>query len=129
MSPTGKLILSKKKIKKSWFVDLIILLAKFSVLSTLTLSVLSARESFEFNLGQRINILSDKAFRKTSENEFEAIGNVVITHLKNAIYGEKAKVNFTTGDTEVIGNVRYVAPEMTLYGTKLKYNFMSKKYL
>ncbi|MDO9183454.1 MAG: hypothetical protein Q7U04_13650, partial [Bacteriovorax sp.] len=86
-----------------------------------------ARETFEFNLGQKINILSDKAFRKSSENEFEAVGNVVITHLKNSIYGEKAKINFTTGDAEIIGNVRYIAPEMTLYGTKLKYNFITRQ--
>jgi LPS-assembly protein len=87
----------------------------------------SAREKFEFNLGQKINVLSDKAFRKSSENEFEAIGNVVITHMKNSIYGEKAKINFTTGDAEIIGNVRYIAPELTLYGTKLKYNFLTKQ--
>jgi LPS-assembly protein len=86
-----------------------------------------ARENFEFNLGQKINVLSDKAFRKSSENEFEAIGNVVITHMKNSIYGEKAKINFTTGNAEIIGNVRYISPEMTLYGTKLKYNFLTRE--
>ena len=85
-----------------------------------------ARESFEFDLGQKINILSDKAFRKASENEFEAIGNVVITNLNNSIYGEKALINFTTGETKVEGNVRYIAPGMTLYGTKLNYNFLTK---
>lgn len=100
--------------------SLLFLLSSFS-------SFLSARESFEFNLGEKINILSDKAFRKSSENEFEAVGNVVITHLKNSIYGEKARINFTTGETEVIGNVRYIAPQMTLYGAKLKYNFLSKQ--
>jgi LPS-assembly protein len=103
---------------------------KFSALLTLSFFLFStniyAREAFEFNLGQKINILSDKAFRKTSENEFEAVGNVVITHLKNSIYGEKATINFTTGETEVVGNVRYIAPEMTLYGTKLHYNFLTK---
>lgn len=97
------------------------------ILSSISISSIYAREAFEFNLGQKINVLSDKAFRKTSENEFEAMGNVVITHLKNAIYGEKAKINFTTGDAEVIGNVRYIAPEMTLYGTKLKYNFITRE--
>lgn len=86
-----------------------------------------AREAFEFDLGQKINVLSDKAFRKSSENEFEAVGNVVITHLKNSIYGEKATINFTTGETEVFGNVRYIAPEMTLYGAKLNYNFLTKR--
>lgn len=109
--------------------DLITLLVKFSALFflTLTSSRTYSRETFEFNLGQKINILSDKAFRKTTENEFEAIGNVVITHLKNSIYGEKAKINFTTGNAEIIGNVRYIAPEMTLYGTKLRYNFITRE--
>ncbi|MBC7714984.1 MAG: LPS-assembly protein LptD [Rhizobacter sp.] len=105
-------------------------MVKFSVLLTLSFlfrsSILFARETFEFNLGQKVNILSDKAFRKSSENEFQAVGNVVITHLKNSIYGEKATINFTTGETEVEGNVRYIAPEMTLYGTKLRYNFITK---
>lgn len=111
--------------------DHITSLVKYSALFCLSLLVLiqssSARETFEFDLGQKINVLSDKAFRKSSENEFEAVGNVVITHLKNSIYGEKARINFTTGEAEVVGNVRYIAPEMTLYGTKLNYNFLSKK--
>ena len=100
---------------------------KYSVLFFLIQTNLLARETFEFNLGEKINILSDKAFRKSSQNEFEAVGNVVITHLKNSIYGEKAKINFTTGETEVLGNVRYIAPELTLYGTKLNYNFLTKQ--
>lgn len=104
---------------------------KFSALFALSFVLftqsLIAREAFEFDLGQKINILSDKAFRKSSENEFEAVGNVVITHLKNSIYGEKARINFTTGETEVLGNVRYIAPEMTLYGAKLNYNFLTKR--
>ncbi len=103
------------------------LLVKFILFFCLISSSLNARESFEFNLGQRINILSDKAFRKTKENEFEAIGNVVITHLKNSIYGERAKINFNSGVTYVEGNVRYISPETTLYGTKLEYNFINRK--
>ncbi|MBY0413206.1 MAG: hypothetical protein K2Q18_03530, partial [Bdellovibrionales bacterium] len=116
--------------KPSWFAVHITSLVKFSALFALSFILITtsifARETFEFDLGQKINVLSDKAFRKSSENEFEAVGNVVISHLKNSIYGEKAKINFTTGETEVLGNVRYIAPEMTLYGTKLNYNFISK---
>jgi LPS-assembly protein len=104
---------------------------KFSALFFLSFFLFStstfARETFDFDLGQKINVLSDKAFRKTSDDEFEAVGNVVITHLKNSIYGEKAVINFTTGETEVMGNVRYIAPEMTLYGTKLNYNFIGRQ--
>lgn len=80
------------------------------------------RESFQFNLGDNIHVLSDKAFRKSKENKFEAVGNVVITHQKNAIYGEKATLSFNSGETKVIGNVRYVSPTMTMYGAQLDYN-------
>lgn len=86
-------------------------------------SELLARESFEFNVGEKVRVLSDTAFRRTTENLFEAVGNVIITHSTNAIYGEKAGLSFETGEVEVMGNVRYVGPSMTLYGSKLKYNF------
>jgi LPS-assembly protein len=114
-------------------VALITSLVKFKVFCVLLLSLfnvlsnqLQARESFDFDLGSKINILSDKAFRKSNQNEFEAVGNVVISHLKNTLYGESAKINFTTGEVRVVGNVRYVAPEITLYGAELFYNFQSK---
>lgn len=82
-----------------------------------------ARQSFEFSLGDRVTILSDKAFRRSKDNSFEAIGNVIIKSSSNSIYGEKASMQLNTGETTVIGNVRYIAPDMTLYGTNLKYNF------
>jgi LPS-assembly protein len=110
----------KTKIAKFWSLVLIILLVNIS-----NTSKLFARESFQFNLGDNINVLSDKAFRKSRENKFEAVGNVVITHLENAIYGEKATLNFGNGDTRVIGNVRYVSPSMTMYGSQLDYNINS----
>lgn len=90
---------------------------------------LHAREVFEFNLGEKIRVLSDTAFRKSSENIFEAVGNVIITHLSSAIYGEKATLSFETGEAEIVGNVRYVGAEMTLYGSRLKYNFNDESLL
>ena len=94
-----------------------------------TTSDLSARESFQFNLGDKIHILSDKAFRRSQNNVFEAVGNVVITHKNNSIYGEKASMTFSSGDTKVVGNVRYIGPQVTLYGSELKYNLNSAKVL
>lgn len=93
----------------------------------LSLNKGEAREDFEFSLGDKVRVLSDKAFRKTKENKFEAVGNVIITHAENAIYGEKASMSFNTGETQVIGNVRYVGPNITLHGTELNYNFKDKK--
>lgn len=84
---------------------------------------LKARESFDFTLGDKVRVLSDKAFRKSKENKFEAVGNVVITQGDNTIYGEKASMSFKTGKTQVIGNVRYIGPNLTLHGSELNYNF------
>lgn len=74
-------------------------------------------------MGEKVHILSDKAFRRSKENIFEAIGNVIITHEQNAIYGEKATIAFASGETNVFGNVRYIGPTMTLYGSEMSYNF------
>ena len=81
------------------------------------------RANFRFKVGDDIQILSDKAYRKTSTSEYEAIGNVVITHGTEMLYGEKASIAFGEGTLEVLGNVRYVGELATLYGTELFYNF------
>ncbi|MDC0255391.1 hypothetical protein OAK75_10830 [Bacteriovoracales bacterium] len=81
------------------------------------------RANFRFKAGDDIQILSDKAYRKTSTSEYEAIGNVVITHGTEMLYGEKASIAFEEGTLEVLGNVRYVGELATLYGTELFYNF------
>ncbi len=88
---------------------------------------LSAQERFEFNLGDKIQILSDKGYRHTADNRFEAVGNVIITHLDQAIYGEKATIALGKGETVVEGNVRYVGPEMTMHGAKLTYDIQTQK--
>lgn len=82
-------------------------------------------QAFEINLGENVRVISDKAYRRSAENLFEAVGNVIITHDPNAIYGEKATLGFETGDADVFGNVRYVGPEMTMYGSELHYNFQT----
>ncbi len=82
-----------------------------------------AKEIFEIGEGQKVSILSDKAFRTSNGDIFEAIGNVVITHTNSSIYGEKAQVDFPKGETHVEGNVRYISPTMNMYGSKLTYNF------
>lgn len=92
-------------------------------------SNLFAREKFEFSLGKSVHVLSDKAFRRSRENIFEAVGNVIITQQENAIYGDKATISFSSGDAEVSGNVRYIGPEATVYGSQLKYNFNNNNFV
>ena len=98
-----------------------------SCIFNLFLSSSYARQTFEFTAGENVQVLSDKAYRKTVENRFEAVGNVIITQGTNSIYGEKATLSFQSGDTEVVGNVRYVGDQMTMYGSRLLYNFNSQK--
>ncbi|MEI8348442.1 MAG: OstA-like protein, partial [Pseudomonadota bacterium] len=90
-------------------------------------SNLLAKDKFEFSLGEQIHVLSDKAYRLGQNNYFEAIGNVVITHNQDAIYGEKASFSQDTGDVKVVGNVRYIGTDMTLYGSELDYNYLSQQ--
>lgn len=89
---------------------------------------LHARESFELQIGENIQVLSDKAFRDSAKNRFEAVGNVIITHQKNSIYGERASLDFSTGDAQVVGNVRYIGPSMTMYGSDMLYNFKDRTF-
>lgn len=79
------------------------------------------------NLGpnNEVQILSDKAFRKSSENSYEAHGNVIIKLKKDSIYGEKASLS--PKKAQVWGNVRYVGPEMTLYGTEIDFDLKEEK--
>jgi len=109
-------------------VDLIILLVRHKNICLLFSLILStdlfARENFVLGKGEEISILADKAYKKTQENSFEAIGNVIITHHASALYGEKAFVSMLTGEARVQGNVRYVSPQSTVYGTEIFYNFL-----
>ena len=83
----------------------------------------NAREMFEFALADKVQILSEKSYRKGKNNLFEAVGNVMIANKGNEIYGEKASLSLSTGEAKVMGNTRYISPNFTLYGTELIYNF------
>lgn len=97
--------------------------ALFSLTPITSVRADNTREDFQFNIGDKVRILSDKAFRRTREQTFDAVGNVIINQGDNAIYGEKAKLNMQTGESEVVGNVRYIGPTMTMYGSQMGFNF------
>ena len=84
------------------------------------------REQFEIDIGDKVQVLSDKAFRRFKEDEFEALGNVIITYGDESIYGEKASLSLKTGQIHVVSNVRYISPTITLYSSRLNYNFKTK---
>lgn len=76
----------------------------------------------QLNLGDRISIYSEKAYRKDEGTYFEAVGNVVIKSGADTVYGQKASFNFKTGLAEVEGNVRYIGEGITLYGSSIAFN-------
>ncbi len=85
-----------------------------------------AKELIELGLKSEIQILSDKAYRKTLDDSYEAHGNVIIKLKGDTIYGEKASVNLKEQRAEVFGNVRYVGSEYTLYATNILYRLDKK---
>jgi LPS-assembly protein len=107
-------------IKKSWSLDPIFLLVKCAVLFFLVNQLQAA--SPQFQLGDKVSIYSDKAFRKNGGEFFEAIGNVVIISEKDTMYGESASFDRTKMVFKMEGNVRLIANGMTLYGSHLEYN-------
>jgi LPS-assembly protein len=52
----------------------------------------------------------------------EAIGEVVIAHKQETIYGQTAKFNFGTGDFDIQGDVRFKTKDVSLHGSAIHYN-------
>lgn len=87
-----------------------------------------AREKLDFKLGDEIQVLADKSFGHTQEKKFEAVGNVIITHEENALYGESAIIDFKSHKITVKGNVRYVTKDLVIYGSSMTYNFKTTEF-
>ena len=100
-----------------------------SIVLSLTSVALYGRGQLQFQIGDEVGVYSDKAYRRGSERILEAVGNVVITHKTETLYGEIATLSFDTGNLDMRGNVRYISSEMTLYGSELHYNLNSQALL
>ena len=86
------------------------------------------KEIFKLTLGDRIQVFSDKAFRHSKDDVFEAVGNIIITYENATIYGDRARIAFSSGDIHVQGNARYIESGMTIYGTEVHWNFKTKTF-
>ncbi len=82
----------------------------------------SAADKPQLTLGDKINVFSDKAYRKNNGKYFEAVGNVVIISQSDTIYGELASLDQDSMLVKVEGNVRVITKDMTLYGSHIEYN-------
>ncbi len=81
-----------------------------------------------FGENDEVQILSDKAYRKSSDNSYEAHGNVIIKLGNDTIYGEKASISLATGLGKIWGNVRYTGPRFNLYGTEISYSLKKAEF-
>ena len=81
-----------------------------------------------FGENDEVQILSDKAYRKSSDNSYEAHGNVIIKLGNDTIYGEKASIALATKIGKIWGNVRYAGPKFNLYGTQISYSLQKAEF-
>jgi len=101
-------------IKKFWCLVLITFWANSNLYSS--------PEKPQLTIGDKINVFSDKAYRKNNGRYFEAVGSVVIISQSDTIYGELASLDQDSMLVKVEGNVRVITKDMTLYGSHIEYN-------
>lgn len=83
----------------------------------------------QLQIGDEINIYANKVFRRSNDNIFEAVGNTVITHKDETLYGHAASMDLKKGQVEVSGNVRYFAKDINIYGSRMAYEMKNKTLL
>lgn len=93
-----------------------------TISSGISKSAFAASDNPQFQIGDKVSIFSDKAYRKNEGRYFEAVGNVVIISQKDTIYGELASLDQDTLMVKIEGNVRVITKDMTLYGSHLEYS-------
>ncbi|MBF0299422.1 MAG: LPS-assembly protein LptD [Oligoflexia bacterium] len=93
----------------------------------LNFSSIAFASPLEMSVGDQIKITADKSIRYPEKNIFEAVGNVVIIHGGETIYGEKASFFVNNREVEVKGNVRYMGGDLTMYGQEMNYSINSKR--
>ncbi len=75
-------------------------------------------------IGDLISIYANKKNiiqKSKDERVIEAIGNVVIIHGAETIYGDVAKFNEKTLDFSIEGNVRLITPEYNLFASRAEF--------
>ncbi|MBF0359536.1 MAG: LPS-assembly protein LptD [Oligoflexia bacterium] len=81
----------------------------------------------EMAVGDQIKVSADKSTHHPETNIDEAIGNVVIIHGGETIYGESATFDRNKLTVDVKGNVRYIGGGLTMYGQEMNYDINTKR--
>ena len=87
----------------------------------LTSQAWAKSKNLQLQLGDKVSIYSEKAYRKNKGTYFEAVGNVVIKSGKDTLYGEKASFDMKTGQVNIEGNVRFINQDITIYGSHIQF--------
>lgn len=107
----------------------LLLICKITLLTGSHLRVHAATPKIlAFGENDEVQILSDKAYRKSSDNSYEAHGNVIIKLGTDTVYGEKASISLGTGLGKIWGNVRYTGAKFNLYGTEISYSLRKSEF-
>jgi LPS-assembly protein len=78
-------------------------------------------------MGESLSVFSNKSYRKNQGKYFEAVGNVVILHGKETLYGEAASIDMEKGIFKIEGNVRFISQDVTVYGSSIVYMLNAKQ--
>ena len=87
----------------------------------LTSKAWAKSKNLQLQLGDKVSIYSEKAYRKNKGTYFEAVGNVVIKSGNDTLYGEKASFDMQKGKVDVEGNVRFISQDITIYGSHIQF--------
>lgn len=107
------------------------LICKIFLVTSLSLNFsvhASTPQILAFGENDEVQILSDKAYRKSSDNSYEAHGNVIIKLGTDTIYGEKASISLASKLGKIWGNVRYTGAKFNLYGTEISYSLEKSEF-
>jgi LPS-assembly protein len=80
----------------------------------------------QLQIGDEINIYANKVFRRDNGQIFEAVGNTVIVHKDETLYGHSASMDLRNKKLEVSGNVRYFSQDINIYGSSMNYDMEQK---
>lgn len=87
----------------------------------------STNSPLQFQLGDKVSIYSDKAYRKAGGKHFEAVGNVIVLSGADTLYGERASFDIDKGEVLIEGSVRYIGEGITVYGSMIKFDMKTSK--
>lgn len=77
---------------------------------------------YQFQLGERIKFYARKSITSQAGKKHRLLGEVIITHNQDTLYGERADIDIEKGSFSIEGNVRFVNELLTVYSSSIEYD-------